>query len=237
VIEDCSKIIQLDPQFGKAYYRKAQALLALCRFEEAVQTCRAGLEEAKEESLAKVLEAAEERLTQETARSNQKKEALSSQNQGLRQVLESKGVSYSAQHSADIQRQFQPIFRAENGKLSTSIIVFYSEFQQMDFIQIAQEDESLFDHIACVLEEGLPWDTQKHYLDINDIAIYLFLQKRELFCGNQCSLTHPRMVEVPATASILDALMTKDYVVPGCLEVFVVSTKSPFHKHFLTTHK
>lgn len=237
MIEDCSKIIQLDPHFGKAYYRKAQALLALSRFEEAVQTCRAGLEQAKEESLTKVLEAAQERLAQETAKLNKKKEALATQTQGLRQALESKGVSYSTQHSADIQRQFQPIFRVDNGKIVTSVVIYYSEFQQMDFIQSANEDESLFDHVACVLEEGLPWDSQRHYLDINDIQIFVLLQKRDLFCGAQYSQTHPKMVPVSATASVLDALRTKDYVVPGCLEVFVVSTKSPFHAHFLATHK
>lgn len=39
VLKDCSKAIALNPQSSKAYYRSALALVALERFDEAIDCC------------------------------------------------------------------------------------------------------------------------------------------------------------------------------------------------------
>lgn len=237
MIDDCAKILHLDTSFAKAYYRMAQAQFALGKHAECIETCRKGLEKTQEETLKKVMAAAQEGLERETAKQKSAASALSARNEELRAALESKKVSYSRDFSTDLSRQFKPTFRVTDGQLTTSIVVYYPEFQQMDFIETAGENESLWDHVGCVLEGGLPWDLQRHYLDLHKVKVYLMLQKREVFCGSQCVLEHPALAEVSPEASVLTALQTPNYVVPGCLEVFVVSVQSPFHQHFLATHK
>lgn len=237
MVDDCNKILQLNPSFAKAFYRKGQSLLALERFQECIEVCHRGLQEAPECALEKVLEAAEAKLAAENERRAKQMKSATAAQLDLKRAVDLRGISYSMVSSADIPRQFSPKFEVRDSKLATSILVFYPEFQQVDTIQEASEDDSLFGHIASVLEEGLPWDANRNYLDPADVNLYLLLQRRELFTGTQCEFTDQRLFKLDRKASVLEALRTKNYVVPGCLEVFLVSSKSPFEKHFLSKYE
>lgn len=55
-ISDCNEAIAMDPSFGKAYYRKADALMTLGRLQEAVDTMNKAIEfKADDDNLRKKL--------------------------------------------------------------------------------------------------------------------------------------------------------------------------------------
>lgn len=207
------------------------------RYEECIEVCQTGLKEAPECALEKVLEVAKTKLKEENERREKQMKSATKAQLELKQYIDVRGLSYSTVPSADIPRQFSPVFEVKNNKLVTSVIVFYPEFQQMDFIQEALEDDLLFNHVASVLEEGLPWDSNRHYLDPADVNVYLLLQRRELFTGFQCEFSDQRLHKVDKKSTVLEALKTKNYVVPLCLEVFIVSKKSAFEGHFVSKYE
>lgn len=55
-ISDCNEAIALDPMFGKAYYRKADALMAIGKLQEAVETLNRAIElKADDDNIRKKL--------------------------------------------------------------------------------------------------------------------------------------------------------------------------------------
>ena len=66
----------------------------------------------------------------------------------------------------------QQLFVDKDDVLHTPILVIYPEFNQSDFIQDSRESDILKDHIMALLEEGLPWDTNKTY-DIDSLEVYI----------------------------------------------------------------
>ena len=236
VIDDSDKIIQLNPTFTKSFYRKAQAQFALGKFVECTETCSAGLKIESEESLEKLRNFATEKYEQFLQKSNLKKQEFDKVQLELKTRLEKHGISYSPKFSADIQREYHPKFGINSGQIMTSVTVFYPEFQQLDLIESAFENDTLYNHISSVLEEGLPWDLQRLYLDEDNVRIFLMVEKRETVADSQSPKISQSLVEIPKNQTVLQTLQTKNYIVPGNLEVYVVSTKSSFFSHFLSLY-
>lgn len=63
-VSDCNEAIALDPTFGKAYYRKADALMTMGKIQEAVETMNRAIElKADDENMRKKLNEAKIQLS------------------------------------------------------------------------------------------------------------------------------------------------------------------------------
>lgn len=212
-------------------------MFALNRLAECVKTCEEGLIIAHETSLEKLLQIASEKLIEETKLLEIKFKNMNNEKKELKKVLDSRFISYSMKFSVDIEKQHKPQFILSDGKIVTSLMIYYPEFQQMDFVMTANEDDYLFELIWGVTEQGLPWDVKKQYVNPESLRFFVMLEKREMFTGTQSKQVHQCLSEIDVNKTILEILQTPDYVVPGHLEIYMLSIESIFYKHFLETYK
>jgi hypothetical protein len=150
--------------------------------------------------------------------------------------LNKKGIRYSASSSVDLPQIYQVHFGLIGKKVVTSMIIFYPEFSQLDFIEQAGETDCVFDILAEPLSSGLPWDDNKYYNDFASLKVFVVVANREaLNASNFEPLPKNlnRLVEINPTQKVIDVLTIKEYVVPKILELYVLSTRSPFYKHFV----
>jgi len=82
VLRDCSKAIELNPKSSKAYYRSALALVALERFDEAINCCLCCLQfDSKNKSVETVLLKAEKLQRENDKKEQQKQERIRKENE------------------------------------------------------------------------------------------------------------------------------------------------------------
>lgn len=150
--------------------------------------------------------------------------------------LNKKGIRYSASSSVNLPQVYQPHFGLIGKKVVTSMILFYPEFSQLDFIEQAHESDYVFDILAEPLSGGLPWDENKYYNDFSSLKVFVVAANRDaLNDANFEPLPKNlnRLVEIIPTQKVIDVLTIKDYVVPKVLELYVLSTRSKFYNHFV----
>ena len=173
---DCVATLRLNPKNLKAYYRCAQALLALNKLLEASDACRHGLvidkgnielkslsEKIAAQSAKKT--AAEQKGFRERELREMEKNALleAMQDRGLRSRKTSKPPELEDAH---IQLS-DPMSAAST--LQFPVMLLYPMHAQSDFIKAFAETDTLSQHLDYILP--LPWDGEKQY-QLRTVELY-----------------------------------------------------------------
>lgn len=156
VTNDCLKAIELNPQFIKPYFRCAKAFLYLEQYKESIDICEKGLKiEEKNEEILQVKEEAQSKYNAIIEKQAKKSQSLIDNNRTLIKACQDRGIVLG-KFSSNLPEMYKNPIRIENDHLFTSIIVFYPEFKQLDFIEKADVGTFLVDHLNLLIKDGLP---------------------------------------------------------------------------------
>lgn len=229
-------IIKTNPKFVKGYYRKANALFKLDRYQECIQVCNQGLAIENDKDFINLRTKAETEYDK-IANKIDKGSYIKQNDLGrTMKYLNKKGIRYSAASSVNLPQIYQPHFGLIGKKVVTSMIIFYPEFSQLDFIEQTNEGDFVFDILAEPLSSGLPWDENKYYDDFSSLKVFVVVANRDALNGDNFEALPKdlnRLVQITTTQKVIDVLTIKDYVVPKVLELYVLSTRSKFYNHFV----
>lgn len=109
------------------------------------------------------------------------KEALESKEmKDLLSVLDKKKILLGYKPSIQKHEIYnRKIKVSSKGELVIPIIFIYPQFGQFDLVENVLESEPLVESVKKVIGEGLPWDSNKEYLDFGKMEFYLQLNKQE----------------------------------------------------------
>ncbi|KAI0335537.1 40S ribosomal protein S7 [Cubamyces sp. BRFM 1775] len=189
VLRDCSKAISVNPKCSKAYYRSALALIALERYDEALDCCDRCLQFDQEnkavqttrEKAAKLKEAKErkERERQERIQQEQLKQ------ERLRAAYKERNIIVVPVPDTVAQNPYEPHFDPEdptNNTLILPVLFLYPQYATSDLISHFQEDTPFSAHLSAMFPPGAPqpeWDKKGEYVDGN-LVVYGFTRRQRL---------------------------------------------------------
>ncbi|OSD04320.1 40S ribosomal protein S7 [Trametes coccinea BRFM310] len=189
VLRDCSKAIGVNPKSSKAYYRSAIALIALERYDEALDCCDRCLQfdkdnKAVQETRAKAAKLKEvkerkERERQERERQEQLKQAR------LRAVYKERNIIVVPVPDTVAQNPYEPEFDPEDPTYNTLIfpvLLLYPQYATSDLISHFQEDTPFSAHLSAMFPPTAPrpdWDKKGDYVDGN-LVVYGFTRRQRL---------------------------------------------------------
>jgi len=241
VLKDCSKAIVLNTKASKAYYRSAMALIALERYEDALDCCERCLmfdtdndgviqaktraqdaKAKKDEKEAKM----QQRLKEESDKRNRMKTAFEKRHL----------IATSDKHGSD--SPCEPHFDPEDPSQETLIFpafFLYPQYATSDVISEFVEDT----HFSAHLEQMFPptgqrpdWDAKAEY-DVSSIVVYAMTHRRRLLkVGKKMTLRDVITVAHEKPGAARDGLELKN----GYL-TFVVLKKGDVEEKWVTEYK
>ncbi|KAI0650668.1 40S ribosomal protein S7 [Trametes meyenii] len=189
VLRDCSKAIGVNPKSSKAFYRSAMALVALERYDEALDCCDRCLEfdkgnkavQTTREKAEKFNEAKnrKERERQERLKQEQLKQAR------LKAAYKERNLIVSLVPDTVAQNPYEPQFDPEdptNTTLIFPVLFLYPQYATSDFISQFQEDTPFAAHISTMFPPNAAppeWDRKGEYIDGN-LIVYGFTRRQRL---------------------------------------------------------
>ncbi|KAI9000943.1 40S ribosomal protein S7 [Trametes punicea] len=189
VLRDCSKAIGINPKSSKAYYRSALALIALERYDEALDCCDRCLQfdkdnkavQATREKAARLKDAKDrrERERQERIRQQQLKQAR------LRAAYKERNIIVVPVPDTVAQNPYEPDFDPEDTTSNTLIfpvLLLYPQYATSDLISHFQEDTPFSAHLSAMFPPNAPqpeWDKEGEYTDGN-LVVYGFTKRQRL---------------------------------------------------------
>jgi len=235
VIEDCDIAIKLNPSFVKAYYRKAFANYRLEKFEECTRICDQGIQlSPTTEDLLTLRKLAIDKISKIEEKKKKELEEKAKENKALHRSCKLKGIVLG-QKRVEIPLAYnQLLWIDEENQIHTPIVIYYPEFQQMDLIQDSLEGDKIYDHLANLLENGLPWDTKGHYSNFKDLNVFIEINTGKPLYMLKRNKKHDeygfKRLKMDETVGTL--LKNPDYIVPMVLEIYVLSERSHFFDCF-----
>ncbi|KAI0832494.1 hypothetical protein BC628DRAFT_1346926 [Trametes gibbosa] len=189
VLKDCSKAIGINPKASKAYYRSAQALIALERYDDALDCCdhclqfdkdNKGVQSAREKAV-RLKEAKErkEREKQERIRQEQlKQERLSA-------AYKERNLIVVPVPDTVAQNPYEPHLDPEdptNNTLIVPVLFLYPQYATSDLISHFQEDTPFAAHLSAMFPPNAPqpdWDQKGEYV-AGGLVVYGFTRRQRL---------------------------------------------------------
>ncbi|KAH9841252.1 tpr repeat protein [Teratosphaeria destructans] len=165
---DCAAALRLSPHNVKAYFRAANACLALDKTDEAIDACRTALlydpNNAALKSLLDRTQQRKHRLTLQAQERNARIVADRERDTNLQAALRKRNI-LTRETSATPDMGDAVISLTDpkniNSTLTFPVILLYPLAAQSDFIKAIAEDESLADHLEYTLP--VPWDESSEY--------------------------------------------------------------------------
>ena len=172
-VRDAVLSISLDQSNVKAFWRASKASLALLKCAEAETFCKKGLELFPESSdlitLLNEIQAKRIQLDLERARIEAgKSEALK-----LQKAMKQRGVLQHVDSEKLALIELGPgifgsdapraIFDPKTDRIMLPLVLMYPPLSQFDFVQSANEDTCLLDHLTEMFAQPAPWDPQVIY--------------------------------------------------------------------------
>ncbi|KAL7282463.1 hypothetical protein ACG7TL_003934 [Trametes sanguinea] len=242
VLRDCSKAIGVNPKSSKAYYRSALALIALERYDEALDCCDRCLQFDKDNKAmqetrakaAKLKEAKEhkERERQERERQEQLKQAR------LRAAYKERNIIVVPVPDTVAQNPYEPEFDPEDPTYNTltfPVLLLYPQYATSDLISHFQEDTPFSAHLSAIFPPTAPrpdWDKKGDYVDGN-LVVYGFTRRQRLLkIGKKMTLRDVCKAAKAKEGEPRDGLELKD----GTL-TFVVLPKGEEEKKWVEDFK
>ncbi|KAI0750879.1 40S ribosomal protein S7 [Daedaleopsis nitida] len=198
VLRDCSRAIVINPRSSKAYYRSALALVALERYDDALDCCDRCLQfnqdnkavRAAKERASKLKEAKErkERERQERIRQEQLKK------ERLRAAYIERNIIVNPVPDNVANNPYEPHFDPEDASNRTMlfpVIFMYPQYATTDLISHYQEDTPFSAHISVMFPPNAPqpeWDKKGEYVDGNLVVFGWTKRRRLLKIGKKMTL-------------------------------------------------
>ena len=214
VLRDCAKTIELNPKSSKAYYRSALALVALERYEEALDCCRRYLQfDSDNQSMKSVGERAkslkeakekkekdrQERLRKEQLKQEQLRAAYRvsliclAYPSGLTMVQERNIIVKRVPDNVS-KSPYSPHFDQEddsNGSMFFPVLFMYPQYATTDLVSHFHEHTAFSAHLSEMFPPNAPppeWDKKEEYVD-GSLAVYAWtVQRRLLKIGKKMTL-------------------------------------------------
>ena len=177
-ILDCASTLRLNLKNVKAYYRSAQALLALDKTKEASDACQHGLSidgsntalktlMTKIQDREAVLKTKNDKRRQEAERLRGEKAtiavALRARNIRVRKTAQPPDLEDASIHLA-------PDPLSPSSSLNFPVLLLYPAHAQSDFIKAMAETDTISQHLEYIFP--LPWDVEREY-QIKDVELYV----------------------------------------------------------------
>ncbi|TBU33271.1 40S ribosomal protein S7 [Dichomitus squalens] len=198
VLRDCSRAIEVNIQSSKAYYRSAMALIALERYDEALDACDRCLQfdkdnrtvQAARDKAAKLKETKErkERERQERLRQEQLNK------ERLRAAYQERNMIDAPVPDNVAKTSYEPHFDPEDPSNNTMIfpvLFMYPQYATSDLISHFQEDTPFSAHLSVMFPAGAPppeWDKKGEYVDGNLVVFGWTKRRRLLKIGKKMTL-------------------------------------------------
>ncbi|KAK4955332.1 HSP70/90 co-chaperone [Elasticomyces elasticus] len=165
---DCAGALRLNPRNVKAWYRAAQACLALDKTPEALDACQGGLEiDSTNTALQSLLEKVKKRQTHlaevDQARRDREQRVIR-ETATLRFALKQRNIA--ARKTATPPEMEDAGIKLEdpldaNSTLTIPMILLYPLHAQSDFVKACTEHETVAQHLEYILPT--PWDGEHEY--------------------------------------------------------------------------
>lgn len=212
---DCAATLRLNPRNIKAYYRSAQALLALDKVREAEDACVHGLAiepsntalnalQGKISARRDVIEGIEKKRRERIERENKEKFVLKT-------ALQARGIRTRSTEQPpemeDAAIRLTPDPVSPDSTLTFPVVLLYPLDLQSDFIKAFSETDTLSSHLDYILP--VPWDGRREYT-IDNVEGYM-----ETLSGG--------LIKVGKKVSLLRILSSgKVEIVDGIVRISVV---------------
>ncbi|KAL9101108.1 MAG: hypothetical protein Q9163_003602 [Psora crenata] len=175
---DCASALRLHGKNVKAYYRCAQALLALNKIEEARDACAHGIAldpsnialrnlSTRISDKGTILRAAEEKKLKEV-RAVQRSKMVLAAAMRARNIRTRKTAQPPDLEDASIHLSPDPLL--PNSTLILPVLLLYPLHAQTDFIKAFPETDTVSQHLEYILP--LPWDEHQEYQSSN-VELYM----------------------------------------------------------------
>ena len=153
----------------KAYYRSAQALLALDKIGEAVDACAHGLNidpfNSALRSLKTNIDARKDALDRIAKSRMDKEDREKKEEMVLKAAFRARGIrTRSTEQPPDMEDaaiRLTPDPVSPNSTLTFPVVLLYPLHLQSDFVKAFSETDTLASHLDYILP--LPWDEQREY--------------------------------------------------------------------------
>eukprot|EP00054_Salpingoeca_dolichothecata_P018003 m.109574 g.109574 ORF g.109574 m.109574 type:complete len:362 (-) comp22689_c0_seq1:286-1371(-) len=249
VLKQCAAACQLNRRNLKAYYRAACACKNLNRFDEGISWCDRGLvcdhtnkALANERAAIKKLQAAELKNQRKEERKQKKiKEtedalllAIQARGVRLQDTTPKKSTSTDDSDSdtedeSDFVQKNNPtgatVHLDADGHLHWPVLFVYPEHQQVEFIADFHENSCFADHLRVMFPgtDLIPWDADKKYRH----------DKLNVYFESKPAKGEPKLIHLPATTMLREAVSHPDYVVEARSPSFMLLVdQSPFEQQF-----
>ncbi|KAF9820967.1 hypothetical protein IEO21_00944 [Rhodonia placenta] len=242
VLKDCSKAILTNPRSSKAHYRSAQALVALERFDEAIDCCDRCLEFDAENKVVRALrEKASQQKIVKDRKEREKQERIRrevEEKRRLRAAFKERNVIVIPRPDGSSSNPYAPAFDPEdpkNNALIVPVFFLYPQYATSDIISQFVEDTPFSAHLATMFPpEAAPpeWDKNHEYVTDNLVVYAITYRKRLLKVGKKMTLRDVFQASKSKEKEPVDGLELKD----GCL-TFVVLPKGDIEKKWIEDFK
>ncbi|KAL1944214.1 hypothetical protein VTO73DRAFT_3399 [Trametes versicolor] len=242
VLRDCSKAIGINPKASKAYYRSALALIALERYDDALDCCDHCLQfdkdnktvQAAREKAAKLKEAKDRKERERQERIQQEK----LKQERLRAAYRERNLIVVPVPDTVAQNPYEPHFDPEDptaGTLIIPVLFLYPQYATSDLISHFQEDTPFSAHLSAMFPPNAPrpdWDAKGEYVD-GSLVVYGFTRRQRLLkIGKKMTLRDVCKAAKAKDGEPRDGFELKD----GTL-TFVVLPKGPEEQKWVEDFK
>jgi len=230
VLKDCSKAIMTNPRSSKAHYRSALALMALERFDEAIDCCDRCLQfDEKNKDVRALRQKAENQKTAKEKRERERQERIREEQEHKRRLeaaFKERNLIVISPTNGSSENPYAPSFDPEdptNGTLIVPVFFLYPQYATSDVISHFVEDTQFSAHLVAMFPPEAPepeWDKNHEYAADKLVVYAITRRKRLLKIGKKMTLRDVFKASKEKEGQPKDGLELKD----GCL-TFVVLPK------------
>ncbi|KAI1796313.1 40S ribosomal protein S7 [Ganoderma leucocontextum] len=198
VLRDCSDAITMNPHSSKAYYRSTMALIALDRYDQALDACDRCLQFDKENKTVKAAREKAAKLKEVKDRKEHERQERIRQEQLKQERLQ---AAYRERNIIDVpvpdnvaKNSYEPHFDPEDPSGNTMILpvlFMYPQYTTTDLISHFQEDTPFSAHLNVMFPRNAPppeWDKKGEYVDGNLVVLGWTRRRRLLKIGKKMTL-------------------------------------------------
>ncbi|KAI6035516.1 hypothetical protein F5J12DRAFT_902306 [Pisolithus orientalis] len=204
VLRDCSRVLNINPESSKAYYRSAVALLCLDRSEEALDCCDRCLSfDTHNQGVKSRRRDRKQREKEDHLRKERDEE------RALQAALEERHLYRMTSPQGTSANPYSPHFDPED--TSKSRLIF--PHATSDVISDFAEDTAFSAHLSQMFPPQAPppsWDLRNEYAATNLVVYAITRRKRLLRIGKKMTLGDVCRVAMEKPGEPMDGLELKD---------------------------
>lgn len=220
VLRDCSRVLNINPESSKAYYRSAVALLCLDRSEEALDCCDRCLSfDTHNQGVKSVRDRAAKAKAETDRKQREKEDRLRKERdeeRALQAALEERHLYRMTSPQGTSANPYSPHFDPEDtskSRLIFPVFFLYPQHATSDVISDFAEDTTFSAHLSQMFPPQAPppsWDLRNEYAATNLVVYAITRRKRLLRIGKKMTLGDVCRVAMEKPGEPMDGLELKD---------------------------